>query len=148
LKSFALLSVEKDKSKIIFRKTCLNKDFLSRLISIPEGFLPCKYLGLPLSINYLKAKDYSSLIDKCKAKLEGWSSHPLFCWMSSICAICHIWIPYVLGCKLQVSHFCYHYFKQNYVKFHLEGQDASMQLGVSAGQNQKEVWNQKASGYQ
>ena len=65
------LSVNKAKSKIFFSKTCHHKSALSRLLSIPEGYLPCKYLGLPISINYLKARDYSSLIDKYKGKLEG-----------------------------------------------------------------------------
>jgi len=34
-------------------------------------------LGIPLSVNYLKAKDYSELIDRCREKIEGWMSSTL-----------------------------------------------------------------------
>ena len=73
----AWLSVNKGKSKVFFRKTCHNKEELRSLLDIHEGAFPTKYLGLPFSINYPKARNYSSLIDKCKSKLEGWSSYTL-----------------------------------------------------------------------
>lgn len=39
-------------------------------LGIGEGKLPIKYLGLSLSANYLRAKDYSSVIDKCTSRFK------------------------------------------------------------------------------
>ena len=64
----------KQKSKIFFGQSFHNKDELKDLLAIPVGVLPSRYLGIPLSINYLKARDLFSLIDKCKARMDGWSS--------------------------------------------------------------------------
>jgi len=47
---------------------------LAATIGVPLGHLPIKYLGLPLSQNYLKAKDFTPLLDKFKMKVEGWMS--------------------------------------------------------------------------
>ena len=45
------LSVNKNKSRVYFSKSCHNKDELKDLTTILKGALPTKYLGLPLSIN-------------------------------------------------------------------------------------------------
>jgi len=71
------LYVNKDKSRIFLGKACQNEEELKDLITIPVGALPTRYLGIPLSINYLKAKDFSSLIDICKARMDGWTSKKL-----------------------------------------------------------------------
>ena len=34
-------------------------------------------LGIPLSINNLKDRDYPTLIDECRAKMEGWQGKTL-----------------------------------------------------------------------
>ena len=47
-----------DKSKLFFSKECKAKEELSSIIGIPIGKLPIKNPGLPLSHNYLKAKDF------------------------------------------------------------------------------------------
>ncbi|XP_020263024.1 uncharacterized protein LOC109839002 [Asparagus officinalis] len=51
------------------------KSFFSSGIS--SGSLPVKYLGLPLSISYPKAKDFLPLIDKVRKKIEGWMTYSL-----------------------------------------------------------------------
>ena len=67
------LAINKSKSKIFFSRGCNNKDALKEAIGIVEGRMPTKYLGIPLSVNYLKAKNYSALIDKCRGGIEaGW----------------------------------------------------------------------------
>jgi len=66
-------TINKEKSKIYFTKGCNNKEELRDIM----GFFPTKYLGMPLSPSYLKPTHYSSLIDKCRGKIEGWSMHAL-----------------------------------------------------------------------
>ena len=39
--------------------------------------MPTRYLGVPLIVNYLKAKNYAILIDKCRDRIEGWMSSTL-----------------------------------------------------------------------
>ena len=63
------LSISRDKSKLFLSKGCKLRGDLSSIISIPIGHLPIKYLGLPLSYNYLKAKDF--------VQTEGWMSKSL-----------------------------------------------------------------------
>jgi len=54
------LSINREKSKCYFSKSCRNKASLKACLDIPEGYIPSKYLGIPLSINYLKASNFSS----------------------------------------------------------------------------------------
>ena len=51
---------------------CKEKEALLVLIQISIGSFPSKYLDLPLSHNYLKAKDCVPLIDKFGNYIEGW----------------------------------------------------------------------------
>jgi len=44
---------------------------LKETIGFAEGKMPSRYLGIPLSVNYLKARNYSELIDKCRERIEG-----------------------------------------------------------------------------
>ena len=71
------LTVNQNKSTIFFSKSCLNQEELRSIIGFVEGSFPSKYLGLPLSPTYLKPRHFSSLIDKCRGKLESWSMHTL-----------------------------------------------------------------------
>ena len=50
---------------------------MKNIIGFAEGNFPANYLGLPLSPVYPKTRHFSSLIDKCRSKLEGWSMHTL-----------------------------------------------------------------------
>ena len=66
------LAMNKEKSKVFLSKDCKDKDKLAELINIPVDSFPAKYLGLPLSQNYLKAKDCIPLVDKFRRYVEGW----------------------------------------------------------------------------
>ena len=60
----------KKKRKVFFSKGTSNKEELSAAIGVTEGKLPITYLGIPLSANYLKTKDFSGLIDNVEAELK------------------------------------------------------------------------------
>ena len=71
------LLINRDKSKIFFSKSCPNKTTLLQAAGVTEGMLPMKYIGIPLSINYLKARQYAGLIDRCREKVDGWMAKTL-----------------------------------------------------------------------
>jgi hypothetical protein len=71
------LSINKEKSKIFFSKGCKNKRALAEILQCRLGYLPVKYLGLPLSIKYPKSKDFGWLIDKVRSKTDGWMTRVL-----------------------------------------------------------------------
>lgn len=71
------LYINKGKSKIYFSKGCTRKEELCAMIGINEGKLPVRYLGLPLFVTYPKARNFLPLIDKLRAKVDGWSAHML-----------------------------------------------------------------------
>ena len=76
------------------------------MIAIPKSALPTRYLGLPWSINYLKAKDYSTLEDKCKTSTEGWASntHSFPCRIQLVESVVHFYlICWVQSYKLPLS---------------------------------------------
>jgi hypothetical protein len=66
------LQANKTKSKIYFSKGCNIKGELCALLGISEGKFHTKYLGLPLSINYPKARHFLPLIDKLRSMIDGW----------------------------------------------------------------------------
>ena len=65
------LSITRGRVNFFLSKGCKDKEKLVDLIHIPIGCSPDKYLGLPLSQNYLKAKDCIALIDKFRNNIEG-----------------------------------------------------------------------------
>ncbi|XP_020266328.1 uncharacterized protein LOC109841800 [Asparagus officinalis] len=71
------LCINRKKSKLFFSKGCNYIGVLSSIVGISIGNLPMKYLGLPLSAKYPKAKDFLPLIDKIRYKIEGWMTHSL-----------------------------------------------------------------------
>ena len=71
------LAINKEKSKVFFSKGTKNKQEFRTTIGEAEGKLPIKYLGIPLSANYLKARNYTSLIDKCRNRIERWNTSSL-----------------------------------------------------------------------
>ena len=103
IKKYIGLSVNSSKSKIYFSKGCSNKEELRNIIGFSEGLFPSKYLGLPLSRVYLKPRHFSSLIDKCKSKLEGWSMHTLS--FSSKVELIKSVIHGIIGYWIQIFHF-------------------------------------------
>jgi len=73
------LHINTDKSTIYFSKGCANKAELRDILGFREGHLPIKYLGMPLSATYPKPRQFSSLIVKCRQRMEGWSNNTIFC---------------------------------------------------------------------
>ena len=71
------LVIDKLESKVFFSKGCQNKQALKEAIGVEEGKMLRRYLGIPLAVNYLKAKNNSVLIDKCRNKIERWMSSTL-----------------------------------------------------------------------
>ncbi|XP_020249670.1 uncharacterized protein LOC109827119 [Asparagus officinalis] len=71
------LKINRSKSKIFFSKGCNNKGELSSIVGISKGKLPMKYLGLPLTVNYPKSKDFLPLVDKIRNRIEGWMTTSL-----------------------------------------------------------------------
>ncbi|XP_020271020.1 uncharacterized protein LOC109846208 [Asparagus officinalis] len=71
------LNINRKKSKVFFSRGCSNKTKLCSIVEMSRGSLPVKYLGLPLSINYPKAKNFFPLIDKIRYTIEGWITHSL-----------------------------------------------------------------------
>lgn len=54
---------------------CCDDQLIAEVLSDFDGTidtLPCKYLGLPLSLRKLKRADFQILIDKIAAKIAGW----------------------------------------------------------------------------
>jgi len=75
--SYTGLSINKNKSKMFFSKGSKKRQLLWSLIGIPERTLPVWYLGIPLSINYLKASHFPVLLNKCRGRMEGWTAQTL-----------------------------------------------------------------------
>ena len=66
------LRINKEKSKAFFSKSCCNRSELVSILGITVSSMPSRYLGFPLTISYVKARNFSPLIDKCRSKVEGW----------------------------------------------------------------------------
>lgn len=68
LNTFTGLDINENKSTMFFSKGANNKQLISYILNIKCGSLPIIYLGIPLSSNKLKARDYGWLIDKINKK--------------------------------------------------------------------------------
>lgn len=53
------------------------KETLRMVLPIPEGFLPVKYLGVPLLSTRLRACDCAQLKDKILKRIQSWSNKTL-----------------------------------------------------------------------
>ena len=62
------LEMNENKSCLYFSKGARNKQSIMDIIKIKSGHLPIIYLGIPLSHNKLKARDFGHLIDKINKK--------------------------------------------------------------------------------
>lgn len=71
------LSINKEKTKVYFSKGSRNKGELAETLGCCRGLLPVKYLGLPLSIKYPKTSNFGGLLDKLRARTEGWMTRVL-----------------------------------------------------------------------
>lgn len=74
LKTFVGLQINEIKSKIYFSKACSRKEEIINNIKFQENELLVKYLGLPVSSNQIKDKDYARLYDIIQNKIDHWSS--------------------------------------------------------------------------
>jgi len=66
------LVINRNESKLIFSKGCRNKNELLNIVGMSQSNFALKYMGMPLSSTYLKPRDDSALIDKCRMATEGW----------------------------------------------------------------------------
>ena len=60
------------KSKVFFGKGCREKEDIASILGVQAGCLPIRYLGLPLTSIYPKAKHSSPLIDKVRCQIDRW----------------------------------------------------------------------------
>jgi len=67
------LQINRSKSRLFFSKGCTNKDSLANSLGVSIGTMPLKYLGLPLTSVYPKAKHFVPLLDTTRRKIDGWS---------------------------------------------------------------------------
>ncbi|KAL0308169.1 UNVERIFIED_CONTAM: Retrovirus-related Pol polyprotein from type-2 retrotransposable element R2DM, partial [Sesamum angustifolium] len=70
----ALSNVNPQKSQIILSKAVQqDKQQMIDVLGFQEGFLPVRYLGVPLISSRLKIADCKPLIDKLDSRIAGWS---------------------------------------------------------------------------
>jgi hypothetical protein len=70
--NFTGLDINSGKSSVFFSKGAKCKQKIVDIIKIKPDNLPIKYLGIPLSNNTLKARDFGLLIDKINKKFSNW----------------------------------------------------------------------------
>lgn len=52
------LHLNRDKTRVYFNKLCLDKEIHAQVMGVGRAELPIKYLGIPLTVNYTREKDY------------------------------------------------------------------------------------------
>ncbi|KAL0455552.1 UNVERIFIED_CONTAM: hypothetical protein Slati_0894400 [Sesamum latifolium] len=68
------LHVNPSKSTIILSKVVQrDRQGILELMGFQEGFLPIKYLGMPLIASQLTVADCQPLIDRITSRLAGWN---------------------------------------------------------------------------
>lgn len=71
------LELDSRKSTLFFSKGARNKYQIAETLKLNIGSLPIIYLGIPLSKNKLRARDFGWLIDKINKKISHWQSKML-----------------------------------------------------------------------
>jgi len=71
------LVVNNKKSKVFFSKGCKAKAQIANMLGVCSGSLPIRYLGLPVSVSYPKARHSAPSVDKVREKVEGWMAKAL-----------------------------------------------------------------------
>lgn len=67
-----------DKCNIFFAGTDDEKaNTLCQIVNMPRGFLPVKYLGLPLVSSKLSYKDCQPIFEKIQKKIQSWTNKKL-----------------------------------------------------------------------
>lgn len=72
LKNYAGLDINLLKSKVYFSKGAKDTTNILNILGMKEGKLPVKYLGVPLSHNYLKYNNCGDLFDKIRNRMAAW----------------------------------------------------------------------------
>ena len=94
------LSFNESKSKIFFSKSCSNRSLIKNILGFSEGSFPFKYLGMPLSPTYLKARHYSSM----QTETRGVGHEDInFSWKIGVNQISNIWVFYLTGFRATLS---------------------------------------------
>lgn len=68
------LKLNQVKPKIYFSRFATQKGQILQILGMEEDFLPIKYLGVPLSTDYVHANDCASLLNKVCKQIERWDS--------------------------------------------------------------------------
>lgn len=74
MEKHAGLQLNRGKTRVFFNKFCNNSAQILDILQLNEGQLPIKYLGVPLSVNYLKHNNCNQLLDRILHKTQGWES--------------------------------------------------------------------------
>lgn len=68
------LNVSTSKSQLFLAKSVHNREELATLSGISVGFLPIRYLGIPLSTNAKRLTHYTPLLEKIRGKIASWNN--------------------------------------------------------------------------
>ena len=71
LQLYTGLTINKQKSKVYFSKSCKYRDVIAATLGVSVSTLPMRDLGLPLTCIYPKARHFSPLVDKMRNYIEG-----------------------------------------------------------------------------
>lgn len=71
--SYTCMEINKEKSGIVFSKSCEVTNELLAINGLPQHFFPLKYLGLPLTIGKLQHVNYGGLICSLDKTLVRWT---------------------------------------------------------------------------
>ncbi|KAJ6795347.1 Uncharacterized protein M6B38_226405 [Iris pallida] len=74
LKSFSGLQMNRDKSRVYFSSLCPRKEERTDVLGIARSDLPVRYLGVPLTVNYVRDQDCHSLVEYVQRRVEGWQA--------------------------------------------------------------------------
>lgn len=77
LNNITELELNPKKSTLFLSKGATNKNQIANTFNIHIGNLPIIYLGIPLSNNKLRAKDFGGLIDQINKKFNHWHNKML-----------------------------------------------------------------------
>lgn len=65
------LQVNQVKSKVYFSRQCINKQLILQIPAMTESMLPVKYLGVPLSLDYINAAQCQPPLQQLTTKLDS-----------------------------------------------------------------------------
>jgi hypothetical protein len=71
------LELNPKKTTLFLSKGAINKNQIANTLNVSIGNLPIIYLGIPLSNNKLRARDFGELIDQINKKFNHWHSKML-----------------------------------------------------------------------